>query len=324
MCQAFVSANIPIWKLTNSTLRNFLEKYTTEPIPSESSIRKNYVGNCYEETMKRIRQDLEMELIWVSIDETTDSSGRYVADVVVGALKNSGPSKPYLLTTDVLEHTNHFTIAKLFNDALTLLWPSGIKFENVLLLVSDATAYMVKAANGLSVLFPKMIHVTCVAHGLHRVAESIRVFYPEVDRLIANTKKVFCKAPNRIRIFHAVAREIPLPPQPVITHWGTWLEAANYYAENFDILKQILDDHLNEDDAASIAAARLLFCKHGIREQLAYIKAWFTELPNAIAKLEDTKLHIIESVKLFSWYRQTLEMHLAMVQRWPASNLLRY
>jgi len=82
----------------------------------------------------------------------------------------------------VLEHTNHFTIAKLFNDSLTLLWPSGIKFENVLLLVSDAAAYMVKAANGLSVLFPKMIHITCVAHGLHRVAEKIRVLYPEVDR----------------------------------------------------------------------------------------------------------------------------------------------
>jgi hypothetical protein len=84
LCQAFVSANIPIWKLTNSTLRNFLEKYTTETIPAESTIRKNYVGDCYEEMMKRIRQDLDNELIWVSIDETTDSAGRYVATVVVG------------------------------------------------------------------------------------------------------------------------------------------------------------------------------------------------------------------------------------------------
>jgi len=66
LCQAFVSANIPIWKLTNSNLRNFLEKYTNETIPSESTIRKNYVGDCYEETMKRIHQDLENELNSVS------------------------------------------------------------------------------------------------------------------------------------------------------------------------------------------------------------------------------------------------------------------
>jgi hypothetical protein len=27
---------------------------------------------------------------------------------------------------------------------------------------------------------------------------------------------------------------IPLPPQPVLTRWGTWLDAAMYYADNFE------------------------------------------------------------------------------------------
>ena len=34
---------------------------------------------------------------------------------------------------------------------------------------------MIKAGEGLSVSYPKMIHVTCVAHALHRVCETIRV-----------------------------------------------------------------------------------------------------------------------------------------------------
>ena len=51
-----------------------------------------------------------------------------------------------------------------------ILWPGGVKYDNVLLLLSDAAPYMIKAGEGLSVSYPKTIHVTCVAHALHRVA----------------------------------------------------------------------------------------------------------------------------------------------------------
>ena len=189
LCEAFILANIPSAKLNNESLRCFLEKSTTERISDESTIRKNYVGACYAKTLERIRSDLVEERIWVSIDETMDAAGRYVANVVIGKLVTDTPSRPFLLTTEVLEHTNHHTIAKLFNDALMLLWPAGIKHDNGLLLVCDAAAYMTKAVNGLKVLLPKMIHITCLAHGLHRVTETIRAFYPVVDRLISNVKK---------------------------------------------------------------------------------------------------------------------------------------
>jgi len=297
LCKAFVAANIPLWKLKNETFRAFLEQYTHQVIPDESTIRKRYVGDCYNETIEQIRSDICNELIWISVDETTDCEGRYIANVVVGALKSQ--SKPYLLTTEVLEHTNHHTVAKVFNEALQLLWPAGIMYEKVLLFVSDAAAYMKKAGDGLKVLFPKMIHVTCVAHGLHRVAETIRVYYPEVDRLISSTKKVFCKAPNRVRLFRTIAPDIPLPPQPILTRWGTWLNAAEYYADNFDTILAVLDQ-LCDDDAASIAAAKVQFKKPGIRQHLAYIKTWFSNLPKAISHLEDSKLSLVESVGLLN------------------------
>jgi len=65
-----------------------------------------------------------------------------------------------------------------------------------------------------------MIHVTCLAHGLSRVAETVRVKYSDIDRLIANGKKVFRKCPSRIQAFRAIAPMIPLPPRPVLTRWG--------------------------------------------------------------------------------------------------------
>lgn len=296
LCKALVSANIPLIKLNNSELKSFLQKYTKYNIPDESTLRKGYIQGLYEQTLADIRQDLADERIWVSIDETTDSTGRFIANIIVGALRPDSSARPYLLSSDVLGHTNHHTIARFFSESLTLLWPTGVKHDNVLLLVTDAAAYMIKAATGLKVLFPKMIHVTCVAHAMHRVAETIRAFYPEVDRLISNVKKVFNKAPSRIRKFNETAPGVPLPPQPVVTRWGTWLEAAMYYAEHFNVVNNVLQE-LTADEAASITVAQLQFRKPGIREQLTYINTWFAKLPQTILALEDTTLSIIKVLK---------------------------
>ena len=45
LCEAFLAENIPLWKLTSHTLRNFIEKYTQCKVPDESTVRKNY-DNC--------------------------------------------------------------------------------------------------------------------------------------------------------------------------------------------------------------------------------------------------------------------------------------
>lgn len=60
-------------------------------------------------------------------------------------------------------------------------------------MLTDAAAYMLSAMNSLKVLYPKMVHLTCLSHGLHRVAEFIRSRFPNVNQLIASTKAVFVK-----------------------------------------------------------------------------------------------------------------------------------
>ncbi|KRX35235.1 hypothetical protein T05_7684 [Trichinella murrelli] len=217
LCMAFIDAGIPLWKLENKSLRSFLEKYTKQHIPSESSLRKHYIDNNFNNVMDRVRREVAYNKIWISIDETIDPVGRFVANVVI---------------VQQLLSCLHLHL-------LAVLWPEGIRYENVLLFVTDAAPYMKKAAGALKVLFPNMLHLTCLAHGLHRIAEHIRCLFPDVDRLISNMKKVFLKAPSRVQLFKEMAPEIPLPPQPVLTRWGTWLSAVFYYAANFKKIQEI-------------------------------------------------------------------------------------
>jgi hypothetical protein len=71
------------------------------------------------------------------------------------------------------------------------LWLRGIKYDNILLFLSDAMPYMVKASKSIEIMYSKMEHVTFLAHGLHRVAEEVRKYFPKVDLIIFNVKDFF-------------------------------------------------------------------------------------------------------------------------------------
>lgn len=125
----------------------------------------------------------------------------------------------------VLKKTNHSTICQTFDKALFTLWPNKIQHFNVLQFISDTVPYMDKAANCLRAFYPKMVHVTCVVHGLHRVAETIHGQFPKIDELVSNTKKIFLKNPSRIDLFKTEAPGIPLPSTPILTRLSTWIYA---------------------------------------------------------------------------------------------------
>jgi hypothetical protein len=60
---------------------------------------------------------------------------------------------------------------------------------------------MIKSGRHLKVFYPKIVHVTCLAHALNLVAEKIRYQYEDVDNLISNVKKIFVKAPLRVEMY---------------------------------------------------------------------------------------------------------------------------
>lgn len=304
ICEAFTAADIPLYKLSNQPFRAFLEQYCGRRIPDESTLRKNYLQRCYQNVIEEIRSDLEDQYIWISIDESTDATGRYIAHCIVGSLSTSA-SRSYLLHSDEIPKVNHSVIAKFIMDSLTVLWPNGIKYNMVLLIVTDAAAYMLKGVGGLGVLFPKMRHLTCLAHGLHRLAEFIRTSYPEVDNLISEVKKVFIKSPYRCSAFKQFAPDICIPPQPVITRWGTWISAAIYYAKHFDLIKEVLST-FDSKAAVSIRKALDLLNRENIKMDLACIQSNFSSLPNRIESLESQGRLLSDSIAVINDLQNSL------------------
>ena len=83
--------------------------------------------------------------------------------------------------------------------------------------VTDAAAYMLQAGKHLKIFYPHMLRITCLVHGLNRIAEEVRLPFPAVNKLVATVKKVFLKAPLRVEYYRNKLENVPLPPQPVLT-----------------------------------------------------------------------------------------------------------
>lgn len=93
-----VANDIPLWKLQNPEFKLFFEKYIKLKLPNESTLRRNYVPLCYDDVLRKIRKEIGDSSIWVSINETTDIKGRYVAYVMIGSLSSQNSTKPIVLT----------------------------------------------------------------------------------------------------------------------------------------------------------------------------------------------------------------------------------
>ncbi|ODM93900.1 hypothetical protein Ocin01_12782 [Orchesella cincta] len=69
MCKAFLSADIPMNKINNPTIRQFLEKYTKKAVPSCATLRRN-IPEIYTEIIERdSKRKSEIVLFWMCVDE---------------------------------------------------------------------------------------------------------------------------------------------------------------------------------------------------------------------------------------------------------------
>ncbi|CAI6367932.1 unnamed protein product [Macrosiphum euphorbiae] len=83
------------------------------------------------------------------------------------------------------------------------------------------------------------------------------------------------------------------PPQPIITHWGTWLESAFFYADHFEEFKNVIENL----EAKCIQNCKSIFNKLNVKYDLAYIKANFLCIVESIKKLT-SNLSLVDSLKI--------------------------
>lgn len=119
LAKCFLEANIPLHKITNPSVKRFIEKHTKYAAPSESALRQKYLPILYEETIEKLKQRAAGKYIWVSLDESTDCEQRFVANFVFGILgEEQERGRSYLFASAVLDATNSSTIAKFFDESL--------------------------------------------------------------------------------------------------------------------------------------------------------------------------------------------------------------
>ncbi|KAL3081156.1 hypothetical protein niasHS_012677 [Heterodera schachtii] len=241
--------------------------------------------------------DLCDSFVWISVDETTDKMGRAVANLLIGKLDGQKWHNPHLISVKCLEKVDSAGIARFVNEGLDNFFSNGFDKNRVLLLVTDAAAYMKKAGKQLKVFYTNLIHTLCLCHSLHRVAEKVRDEFKKVDKLIAKTKAVFVKAPQRSNIYHRMFPDLAMPPKAVLTRWGTWLQAVSFYWQNFEAVKEVVNS-FDPTDASCIRESQSCFTL-STWQDLAYIHTNFGNLCPAIAKLESQGLSIMESMEIF-------------------------
>lgn len=83
LTSAFMSADIPLFKLNNEVLRLFLFNYTEQTIPKPETLRSGYADKVYEKKLSEVSEFIANKNIYVMVDETTDSAQRSVFNVLV-------------------------------------------------------------------------------------------------------------------------------------------------------------------------------------------------------------------------------------------------
>ena len=285
--EAFLSADIPIYKANNPQLKS-LFSFMGKPLPSETTLR-SHVSLFAEEELLSVKSIIQDKQIFLVVDET-DVSGRRFFNTLIGII--SEPQKTYLIDCRTCEGSvNQQYVVYLIDD---LIRECNVSRHNFSLLLSDAARYMAAAGNALKFMYPQMFHVTCVSHLLHNCAEKVRGHYANVDNVIARVKAFISKNKSRRNLFH----EIGIPPQPVVTRWGSWLNAAIYYADNLPAIKEII--HGYEGNGLLVSRAKDSLHDDRLTQSLMEIKRDYSDLIEVLEQTEATAysiLHAYEQLK---------------------------
>ena len=141
--------------------------------------------------------------------------------------------------------------------------------------------------------YPKLFQETCVAHLLHNCATKIKSHFEDKDQLIAKVKAVTIKNRTRQAKFSATG----YPPQPVPAKWGSWLNAALYYAKTLLEVKTVVESFVGSE--ILVTQAKVNLQKSGLAGQLLKIKDQYGCLVKLIEKMESAKYTIKEAVQAF-------------------------
>jgi hypothetical protein len=103
---------------------------------------------------------------------------------------------------------------------------------------------------------------------------------------------MFVKAPQRVQCYRNQLSDVAFPPEPVLTRWGTWIQAENFYNKHFNVVKSVVAT-FHAETAVAVRESQTTFSEH-----MAYVRSNFGWIPHSIKKLETTGLSLQESMDI--------------------------
>lgn len=89
-----------------------------------------------------------------------------------------------------------------------------------------------------------------------------------------------------------------MPPKPIITRFGTWLEAVEYYCAHFDAVRSVVDA-FDPGEANAIKIAQEKFALKQTKFELVYIKTNFAVVTRVIKCLQEQGLELSNAVETY-------------------------
>lgn len=72
-----------------------------------------------------------------------------------------------------------------------------------------------------------------------------------------------------------------MPPEPVLTRWGTWLKVALFYSKYFKEIKGVIDS-FDPKESTAIDTAQKIFVDKKARQEIMLVYVQFGFLANTI------------------------------------------
>lgn len=294
LANAFIQAGIPLWKLRHPSIKQFFLEEHKEVLPSMRVFYEK-IQLIYDEALRKIKDHIGENAIYLIVDETTDVCKRYVLNILVGKIDGTY-AKPMLLSTTYLEKTNNMTVQQAVHRVCALLFGADIPFEKVWFLISDQAPYMLKAGRNLKEIFPHLKHITCVIHALNRVCEFIKDQHDTINELIAAMKATLSKSNARRQIYSEITK-LRLPPDVFEVRWNLWLNAAFFYAENFSAIKSFVA--ALQIDSKSVERLKKCIDSPELEAELFEVHK-YSFLTKAITRLEKHGLTVQEQLAILN------------------------
>ena len=126
-------ADIPLEKVEK--IRPFLKKYCVQAgaLPKVDQLRTVYVPRLFSMHYEALKEILKGKQVSIMADETTDVRYHCILNVIATV-----HGQPYLIGVKKMGACNHSTLSQAIIQAVTDV---GIRFEDVMAIVSDSAAY---------------------------------------------------------------------------------------------------------------------------------------------------------------------------------------